>query len=155
MLRVWEYTGHARRGYFVKGLPGMQFVREEDYGRVRLQLDAEETAAIWLPAADPVQMWGGVLEHEPGRAFTRVPGTAVCLKNGRVIAVMEKNGQTLRMFEAGYAAEALAAFVRDHGNKRIFCDKDKITVKAYAPELAEPLRAVGFTRVMLDYVLYR
>lgn len=155
VLRVWEYTGHARRGYFVKGLPGMQFVREEDYGRVRLQLDAEETAAIWLPAADPVQMWGGVLEHEPGRAFTRVPGTAVCLKNGRVIAVMEKNGQTLRMFEAGYAAEALAAFVRDHGNKRIFCDKDKITVKAYAPELAEPLRAAGFTRVMLDYVLYR
>ena len=155
VLRVWEYTGRARRGYFVKGLPGMQFVRAEDYERVRLQLEETDAPALWLPAADPAQCWGDALEHETGRAFNRVPGTAVCLKNGRVIAVMEKSGQVLRVFGTEYAAEVMAAFVRDHGNKRIFCDKDKITVKQYAPELAEVLKTAGFTRVMLDYVLYR
>lgn len=155
VLRVWEYTGKARRGYFVKGLPGMQFVRTEDYERIRLQLDAADGQAFWLPAAAPWQVWGDVLEHEEGCAFNRVSGTAVCLKNGHVVAVMEKSGQTLRVLDAQHAAEALAAFVRDHGNKHIFFDKDKITVKTYAPEMADVLRTAGFTRVMLDYVLYR
>ena len=31
ILRVWEYTGRIRRGYFVEGMSGAQFVRSEDY----------------------------------------------------------------------------------------------------------------------------
>ncbi len=31
VLRIWEYTGRVRRGYFVRGMSGAQFVRSQDY----------------------------------------------------------------------------------------------------------------------------
>ena len=34
VLRIWEYTGQARRGYFVEGLSGAQFIRGSDYQAV-------------------------------------------------------------------------------------------------------------------------
>ena len=34
LLRVQEYTGQVRRGYFVEGLSGAQFIRKEDFEAV-------------------------------------------------------------------------------------------------------------------------
>ena len=31
VLRIREYTGQVRRGYFVEGLSGAQFIREKDF----------------------------------------------------------------------------------------------------------------------------
>jgi ATP-dependent Lhr-like helicase len=155
LLRVWEYTGRARRGYFVRGLPGMQFIRSADYDRVRRVLDTPQPQALWLSAADPAQPYGKTLPHAPGRDFLRVPGTAVCLVDGRVVALSERQGETLRVFEPDCAAQALSALARDHLGGRVFPERDKLTVKTYPPEAAEALEKAGFTRVMLDYVLYR
>ena len=155
LLRVWEYTGRARRGYFVRGLPGMQFVRAGGYDRVRRLLDEPDQPALWLPAADPAQPYGRLLEHEPGRAFTRVAGTAVCLIGGHAVAVLEKSGEILRIFDRGHASQALSALAREFRSGRIFTGRDRLCIKTY-PDCAAPLlETAGFARVMLDFVLYR
>lgn len=45
LLRIWEYTGRVRRGYFVRGMSGAQFVRSQDYeGIVHALAEAQELA---------------------------------------------------------------------------------------------------------------
>ncbi|MDR3120094.1 MAG: DEAD/DEAH box helicase, partial [Clostridiales bacterium] len=100
VLRVWEYTGLVRRGYYIEGLSGAQFVRERDFPRVTAALAQTQPTGetLWLPAPDPAQQWGKALAHLPGRAFLNVPGTVVGLRAGLPIAVFERQGQTLRVF---------------------------------------------------------
>jgi ATP-dependent Lhr-like helicase len=65
ILRIWEYTGRVRRGYFVAGMSGAQFVRAEEYDGIMTAFSrhAEEVDSIqrekiiWLNAVDPGQVW--------------------------------------------------------------------------------------------------
>lgn len=153
-LRVWEYTGRARRGYFVEGLSGAQFIRAEDYTQTVLTLENPPDDTVWLSASDPSQPWGRVLAHTQGRAFLCVPGTAVALKAGLPVAAFERHGLVLRIFDDTALIEALTAFKAEYAAKRIFPDKKRITVKQYPPEALQPLETAGFTRVMMDFTLY-
>ena len=97
LLRVWEYTGQVRRGYFVRGLSGAQFLRRQDFESVTSRLMHPQAELAWLNAADPKQPWGKLLTHEPGRSFLNVPGTAVAFRDGLPIAVFERQGKVLRL----------------------------------------------------------
>lgn len=154
LLRHWEYTGRARRGYFVQGLSGMQFVRAQDCARVRHALDHPGAAALWLPAQDPGQAYGRALAHAAGREFTRAAGTAVCLLEGRAVAVLERQGEALRLLEPACADEALTALARDFAARRILPHLDRLCIRAYPEGAASALARAGFARLMLDYVLY-
>lgn len=99
ILRVWEYTGQARRGYFVRGLSGAQFIRRQDFEAVTARLMHPEEEIVWLNAADPMQPWGKWLAHEPERSFINVPGTAVAFRGGMPVAVFERQGKTFRWLE--------------------------------------------------------
>ncbi|MDE6516702.1 MAG: hypothetical protein K2L18_02485, partial [Acetatifactor sp.] len=46
LLRVWEYTGQVRRGYFVKGLSGAQFLRRQDFESVTARLASPGRACV-------------------------------------------------------------------------------------------------------------
>lgn len=74
VLRVWEYTGQARRGYFVKDLSGAQFILGKDYESVVRRLQDPQKKLVWVNAADPAQCWGKILPHKEGRSFINVPG---------------------------------------------------------------------------------
>lgn len=155
LLRVQEYTGQVRRGYFVRGLSGAQFVRSGDFGGVTAALSHPQQEWIWLNAADPMQPWGKLLPHESGRAFANVSGTAVALRGGLPAALFERQGRTLRVFDMEGLEEALRLFVQDYKGKRIFAGKKRIVVKEYPAEAAACLAAAGFGREMQDYALYR
>lgn len=154
-LRIWEYTGRARRGYFVEGLSGIQFIRENDYAGTILALQNPREELTWLNAVDPVQPWGKCLPHRADRAFLNVAGSAVALKSGAPVAVFERQGKTLRVFEPNCLQEALSAFVRDYAGKRIFAEQRRIVVKDYPKDAEEPLKKAGFSRELQDFVLYR
>ena len=98
VLRIQEYTGQVRRGYFVEGLSGAQFIRDKDFHSALLALEQPQEELSWLNAADPAQIWGKVIPHLEGRSFTNVPGTAVAIKAGVPQAVFERQGKTLRTF---------------------------------------------------------
>ena len=155
VLKHMEYAGKARRGYFVKGLSGAQFMRETDYSTITAQLRQPSGECIWLPAADPMQAWGAYLAHEDGRAFLRVPGAAVALMDGAVVAVSEKQGETLRVFDDPAAPEALRALADAFRRGAIFPALPRLLIKKYPPTAAPHLEAAGFTREMLDYTLMR
>ena len=155
VLRIWEYTGQARRGYFVEGLSGAQFIRGKDYASVVGMLGSPEKKLIWINAADPAQCWGKILPHKDGKNFMNVPGSAVAYYGGLPVAVMEKQGKTLRVFEEDYLNESLRIFAEEYKRERIFPSLKRITVKEYSDMAKAGLEKAGFFREMKDYVLYR
>jgi ATP-dependent Lhr-like helicase len=155
ILRIWEYTGRVRRGYFIKGLSGAQFIRDDAYRGTLLSLKSPREDVIWLSAADPLQSWGRVLAHMAGRSFTCIPSTAVALFKGVPVMVLEKNGQVLRAFDLSAAKDALFAFVAAFRQGRVFHGRTRVTVKQYPKEAEQALIATGFQRQMLDYELFK
>ncbi len=154
-LRLWEFTGRVRRGYFIEGMSGIQFIRDKDFARTMQELEQPAEDILWLTAADPAQLWGKVLPHGPDRAFMNLPGTAAALRAGLPAAVFERQGKILRVFENDSLAEAMTVFVREYTKKRIFTGVNRIVVKQYPPDAAEALKKAGFMREFQDYVLYR
>ena len=154
-LRVWEYTGRARRGYFVEGLSGAQYIREDAYAQTIQGLEHPADKTIWLSAPDPSQAWGKTLPYSTDRHFTSVYGTVVALKQGLPVAVFERKGQTLRVFDETALADTLTAFAEALNKRNIYPGTSTITVKDYPPEAAKTLTDAGFVRVMMDYVFYR
>jgi len=82
-----------------------------------------------LAATDPNQVWGKALPHDPDRQFIIVHGTAVALKQGIPVAVFERKGQTLRVFDETALTEALIAFVEAFKKKSVFAALTRVTVK--------------------------
>lgn len=154
-LRVWEYTGRVRRGYFIEGMSGIEFIRDKDFSRIMQELEQPQEEIVWLNAIDPAQPWGKCLQHIPERAFMNIAGTAVALCAGRPIAVMERQGKVLRVFEEERLSEALAIFAREYNRRRMFPTVNRITVKQYPQAAAQVLEKAGFMRELQDYVLYR
>lgn len=155
VLRIQEYTGQVRRGYFVKGLSGAQFVRRKDFESVTASLHHPRPEIIWLNAADPMQPWGKILPHEQGREFINVQGTAAAFRNGLPIVLFERQGKTLRVFEPEGLGEALRLFAEEYRRGRLFVGRKRIIVSEYPKEAADFLAENGFIREMQDYVLYR
>ncbi len=154
-LRRMEYSGQTRRGYFVKGLSGAQFVRESDFGKVTAALNAPDNGFVCICAADPLQPWGLILKHAEGRQFMRLPSTAVILKGGSVTAVFERQGEALRVFDYDSLPEAISAFAQAYVAGAVFPQSKRLTVKAYPKEAEQALINGGFTREMLDYTLIK
>jgi len=154
-LRTWEYTNRARRGYFVEGLSGAQYIREEAYASIIQELEHPADEIIWLAAPDPNQVWGKALPHDPDRQFTIVHGSVAALKQGIPVAVFERQGHTLRVFDETVLAGALTAFVSAFSRRNIFPALNRLTVRQYPPTAAQALADAGFARVMMDYVLHR
>lgn len=154
-LRVWEYTGRVRRGYFVEGLSGIQFIRDKDFTKVIQELEQPKEDILWLPAIDPSQSWGKILPHGKDKAFMNIPGTLVAMKAGIPIALLERQGKVLRVFDDTALTEALAIFSKEYAKRKLFPQVNRILVKEYPKEAAEAFIKAGFIREFQDYVLYR
>lgn len=155
VLRVSEYTGEVRRGYFVRGFSGAQFIRAKDFASVTALLLHPLTETVWVSAADPLQPWGKLLPHEEGRAFLNVGGSAVALRRGEPVVVFEKQGKSCSVFDAEGLEEVLFLFVEEFRRGRIFAGRSRIVVKEYSEEAAYAFERCGFVREIRDYVLYR
>ena len=155
LLRVWEYTGKVRRGYFISGLSGIQFILQEDYDAVRAALNDSGADIVWLTANDPLQAWGNILPHLEGRSFLSVPGTAVCLAGGRPVAVLERGGAVLRAFEPERLPEVLAALAADFRRGCVLPGQKRLILKRGAEGCEAALEKAGFLREALDWVLWK
>jgi ATP-dependent Lhr-like helicase len=108
-----ELRGEVRRGYFVKGLSGMQYALPQAVEALRAARDglAAGHAITLLSALDPVNLYGGesltfALEsadrvEDASPRFARVPSTHVVLWQGRPLLVGEDNGARLWAAEVG------------------------------------------------------
>lgn len=155
LLRIQEYTGQVRRGYFVEGLSGAQFIRGRDFGGITAALSDAGDDMVWQSGADPMQVWGKLFSHQADKSFLNVSGTAVAVRGGKPIAVFEKQGKTLRVFEQKHLKEAIKLFVEEYKKGWIFKEKKRIQVKEYSSEAADILVENGFVREVQGYALYR
>lgn len=155
ILRIWEYTGKIRRGYFVSGMSGAQFITGEQYEGVTAALRTAEEKILWLNAADPAMVWGKAFPLPEEKSFMALPGTAVALCGGETAAVMERQGKVLRLPECREPERVLAEFVQEFKSKRLFPDKKRLLVKEYPKEADQWLKNAGFLKEMQDFVLYR
>ena len=158
LLRVKEYTGQVRRGYFVQGLSGAQFVnstQEKDFQNVISALENPSSDVIWIPAIDPYQPWGKYLLHSPDRSFARVPGTVVAIKAGLPVAVLEKQGKSLRVFENKALPDALRALNESFLKGKIFPSLNRLVIKSYPEFAADVLKSTNFSYSIPDFELYK
>jgi ATP-dependent Lhr-like helicase len=156
VLRVMEYAGEIRRGYFVKGLSGAQFVLKGDFSRVAAALSAAasgEDDCACLCAVDPAQAWGRILPLPEGVSFICVPGTVVVTMCGAPALILERQGAALHVIINDQAPfNAMAAAFRQN---KIYPHLRSMTIKQYPIDAKEHLEQCGFTREMRDYVMWK
>ncbi len=94
-LQRMEMRGELRRGYFVSGLAGAQFMWPEQLEQLRdaardLAAPNDDDAVVVLSAADPALI---AISHDARSAsFARVPSTSVLVWRGRAVLVIEDGG---------------------------------------------------------------
>jgi ATP-dependent Lhr-like helicase len=109
-LTAMEMRGEVRRGYFVRGLPGVQFALPEAVERLRQDDEEEgEPALVLLNACDPANLYGpavaaaraaeegdaaltGLSEESNPTVFARLPSNYVVLQRGVPILLYEHGG---------------------------------------------------------------
>ena len=98
-LSLMELRGTARRGYFVDGLPGLQFAMPRMVERLRAPIDRHQLAL--LQARDPANvLTRAAAELIPGPdarliRFSRVPSTYIALAGDRPLLLAEENGERI------------------------------------------------------------
>jgi ATP-dependent Lhr-like helicase len=112
-FQLMEMRGEVRRGYFVAGLPGVQFALPEAVERLREAAATIDDTLIVLNACDPANIFGGEIDGTSLR-FARLPSTALVLWRGQPVLVAESSGSSLRAapgIDEGVLRGALAAMV--------------------------------------------
>lgn len=154
VLRVWEYVGRVRRGYFVSGMSGAQFIRQEDYLAVTAALASPGEELIWLNATDPACVWGKALSCPAEKRFPATPSTAVALRQGSIAAILEKKGKVLRVFEESCLRDVIVELAAAFRGRRLFAGQKRMVVSQYPKTAGDAFREAGFIREMQDYALY-
>lgn len=155
VLQLMEMRGEVRRGYFVNGLPGVQFALPEAVEKLRISRDQMDESVIILSAADPVNLYGGEFPDEPKQddgqriRFARLPSTHCGLWKGKPVMVAEDNGEritTLQNTESAVLLRAIKAYINRNSAPR------RILVSQYngRPVLGSAaqawLQTLGFSR---------
>ncbi len=122
-LRLMEMRGEVRRGYFVQGLPGIQFALPEVVERLRAVRDAaDDEVVVVMNACDPANLFGPTLDDGPRTeageplSFARIPSTWVVQQRGLPVLVAEGTAASLTTVEGageGLIRRALQALL-DH-----------------------------------------
>jgi ATP-dependent Lhr-like helicase len=165
-LRRMEMRGEVRRGYFVEGLPGVQFALPDAIERLRAIRDEQhEPEPVVMNACDPANLYGPARENGPQvtggelLSFARVPSTWMVQHRGLPILVAGSGGASVtvpRGVEEGLLQRALGALL-DHLANFVY----RVAVETWNGEpvlkgTARPLlEAAGFYRSYPEMVWER
>ncbi len=115
VLKRMEFRGEVRRGYFVRGLAGAQFVRPDAVEELRASAasaDAEELPIMVIAASDPANPYN--LAPAPGAETDpltrpRGRGALLVMRGGRVLLAVEGRGRSVRVRPALGTDDVVAA----------------------------------------------
>lgn len=138
MLRKLEEWGMAARGFFVKGIPAMQFAARETVEQLEAPLPDREGKALLVSAADPANPFGAWVEwpEHPVVQFARKPGNFLLYDGGRFTLWLENYGKHIAVMAeppeaapgqeerlAALLAEALPALISRHHLTKIVVER--------------------------------
>lgn len=158
ILKQWEYVGKVNRGYFVKGLSGIQYMSLS--ASAALYNNQDEVFVI--DACDPSMVYGRIASS-PLQSWSAVPGTAVVLKSGKPVLIVECYGKRFipAAEDRGDVLKGIDSFVEAFNKGAIWGDMKKIKIRQWKDtmpvkcEFADELCAAGFEREMQDMVLWK
>lgn len=165
-LKLREYAGDILRGYFFKGISGIQFMLPEAWQELNnpawQKLDSPEGMQV-INACDPAQVYGKILPHsESEHNFTNVPGTVIVMNSGKPIVVLERFGESISFDgDLDLLSKACQSFTEAFNKKRVWPDRKKINVKYWPEEkdrrelLQTALASAGFKSEIMKMLLYR
>jgi len=161
-LQRLEMRGEVRRGYFVQGLPGLQFALPDVVEQLRAirGSEQEELEPVVMNACDPANLYGPTRDAAPAGgprtasgeplAFVRVPSTWLVQQRGLPVLVAGDGGANLALTQGtdeGLVQRALQVLL-DH----LARFEHRVTVDTWngAPVLESSgrplLEAAGFYR---------
>jgi ATP-dependent Lhr-like helicase len=112
-LQRLEMRGEVRRGYFVHGLPGVQFALPEVVERLRGLRSDDDQALVVLNACDPANLYGPAQEGGPldaageRLAFARIPSTWLVQQRGLPVVLAEDTAGRITTAAAQGAGDAV------------------------------------------------
>ena len=112
VLITMEAQGRVRRGYFVRGLSGLQFALPNVVDRLRRAPSADGRV---VAVADPANPYGPILPvpgDHPTR-LSRVPGSWLVLAGGEPVLAAEGRGRRLVPIRRDGLPEAIRALVEE------------------------------------------
>ncbi len=153
-LNRMEMRGEIRRGYFVDGLPGVQFALPEAVERLRAlsnhtrAADLEEDEMVMLNACDPANLYGGASPQSPlseqgePLAFARIPSTWLVLHRGLPLLIAEDTGARVTTVQGADPAHLRHALHTLLGHMLTF--RLRVTVETWngVPVLESPAQAL-------------
>jgi len=142
-LTTLEARGEARRGYFVKGLSGMQFALTAAVERLRSR---RAGPTLLVPAADPANPYGRLLPA-PARV-ARTAGNWLVISDGVPVLGIEGRGRHLLPLDPARLEEGLALLpevAREAPGGRLAVERWDDQPVAASPG-AELLAGAGFSR---------
>jgi ATP-dependent helicase Lhr and Lhr-like helicase len=164
-LQRMELRGEIRRGYFVKGLSGMQYAvpsAVEELRRIR-STKPEGQSVVLLNACDPANPFGASISLDLRRSqlgdvrMTRLPGNFLAFQNGVPVLYMENYGTRLWSIgepEVEATREGIAQLIQRAGRSSGKNQIKQIVVEYYNGDrpagspLEAALRSLGFYREM-------
>jgi ATP-dependent Lhr-like helicase len=165
VFKAMEEAGRVRRGYFVAGLGAAQFAAPGADDLLREKRDARDDPpqVCALAATDPANPYGAAIawpKHDhPDARPQRAAGAKVVLRDGRLLAFVNRSGQRLLTYIPAadpHAAEMkqdlIQALVRDasRANPILLTSVDGQAV-GESP-WAQPLLRAGFTHISQGYL---
>ena len=153
-LNRMEMRGEIRRGYFVDGLPGIQFALPEAVEQLRALSDCSragdlgEDEMVVLNACDPANLYGAsssaapLSEQGEPLTFARIPSTWLVLHRGLPLLVAEDTGT--RVTTAQGADHALVRRALYTLLEHLFSFRPRVTVETWngAPVLENAAQAL-------------
>ncbi len=155
-LQRLEMQGEVRRGYFVQGLPGVQFALPEVVERLRALRGDDDTTLVVLNACDPANLYGPAQDGGPlteagePLAFARIPSTWLVQQRGLPLFVAEDTASRITTAQGADDAVVQAALQALVQHLATFEHRLMVHTWNGAPVLESPgqplLEAVGFYR---------
>jgi|GEM_PF-87217 len=169
-LKNNEFTSGIKRGFYLEGLSGIQFARDNDLEQIR-QFDQPEQKEyyITLCSCDPANPYRDMLSSALPVRFPKHHGTALVFENGRPVLLVREYGSTLQPLTDSLEVieKAAANFVNSFqnrclwvGKKNIFTEywkesKDTEPVKIEDSPIYDKLLECGYDRGYSGATLWR
>ena len=160
-LQRLEMRGEVRRGYFVQGLPGVQFALPDVVERLRsIRDDQEDSEPVVMNACDPANLYGPTRADAPDGGpqtvqgepltFARVPSTWLVHHRGLPVLIAGDSGANLTTAQAvdeGLVQRALQALLNHLARFEYHVAVETWNGEPILESPGQPLlEAVGFRR---------
>lgn len=159
-LKEREFSSGIKRGFFVLGLSGIQFAREETIEELRLQeramQEAEKKHFVTISASDPANLYYIVKEESSLCKIKRHPGTVVIFANGEPVFSLKSYGKNMIAYTENLdlLKDAVNHFIEMYQQKKIWLDRSKVFLE-YWGEGNEPVETSPVASILesLGFVL--